>query len=70
MFKDTLFLNHADAEKAGRELARERKELIIPDLIENLVRITHEKIQNIHHNLKLYETFINSYYGKINKYDK
>ena len=70
MFNDTLFLNHSDAEKAGRELARERKELIIPDLIENLVRITHEKIQNIHHNLKLYETFINSYYGKINKYDK
>lgn len=70
MYNDRLFKNRDEAVKAGNDLRFTPNHCVIPDLVDNLVRITHEKIQNIHHNLKLYETFINSYYGKINKYDK
>ena len=69
MLNETLFKNYDEAVKAGNELRLTPNHFVIPDLVNQLVQITHEKIQNIHHNLKLYETFINSYYGKINKYD-
>ena len=69
MYKDTLFKNYDEAVKAGNELRLTPNHFVIPDLIDNLVNITHEKLQNIHHNLKLYETFIDAYYGNEKKHD-
>jgi len=65
MYNDTLFKNRDEAVKAGKELRLAPNHCVIPDLISQLVQITHEKIQSINHNLKLYETFIDSYYGKV-----
>ena len=69
MHNDKLFINHDEAVKAGNELRLTPNHCVIPDLISQLVQITHEKIQNIHHNLKLYETFMDAYYGKVKKYE-
>ena len=69
MFRDTLFKNRDEAIKAGNELRLTPNHFVIPDLVDSLVNITHEKLQNIHHNLKLYETFIDAYYDKIEKHD-
>jgi len=65
MYNDKLFKNHDEAVKAGKELRLTPNHCVIPELVNQLVNITHEKIQSIHHNLKLYETFIDSYYGKV-----
>jgi hypothetical protein len=69
MYKETLFKNYDEAVKAGNELRMTPNHFVIPDLVNQLVQITHEKIQNIHNNLKLYETFIDAYYDKIKKND-
>ena len=70
MFNDTLFKSRDEAVKAGHELRLTPNHFVIPDLVNQLVQITHEKIQNIHHNLKLYETFMDAYYGKVKKYER
>jgi hypothetical protein len=70
MYKDTLFKNYDEAVKAGNELRLTPNHFVIPDLISQLVQITHEKIQDVYHNLKLYETFIDTYYGRVQKYER
>jgi len=70
MFKENLFKNREEAVKAGSELRMTPNHCVIPDLVNQLVQITHEKIQDVYHNLKLYETFIDSYYGKVQKYER